>query len=338
MRRVLAAGTVLVLAGVLLALFWPQLFGLERNSPLAQVVSLRGAAALVAVVGAVLGTLLALLVRSGRRFFAVLAALLLAFAGMQVGVLSLRGFTGTGFETPSSATLTVLSWNTLGDTPGAERIAQLAIEAKADVVALPETTRSTADDVAARARAAGLPLVAYTVAFDDVSKARSTSLLISSALGPYVVGAGSANTSVLPTVVAVPTGGGPLIVAAHAVAPSTGNVADWRNDLAWLASQCQSDNVVLAGDFNATIDHFSGLDTPVPGVRTDLGRCRDAGRLGGGGAVGTWPTFLPALLGTPIDHVLATAAWRVSGFRVVLDRDGAGSDHRPVLVQLTRTG
>ncbi|BDZ44571.1 hypothetical protein GCM10025866_04800 [Naasia aerilata] len=308
-RRALAAVVVLAVSGTLLALVWPQVFGLERTSPLAQAVSLRGAAALVAVVAAVLGTLLALLVRSGRRFFAVLSALLLAFAGVQVAVLAGRGLAGSSFETPSAATLTVLSWNTLGDAPGAERIAQLVIEAQAEVVALPETTRATAEDVAARARAAGLPLVAYTVAYDEVSKARSTSLLISSALGSYVVGAGASNTSVLPSIVAVPTGGGPLIISAHAVAPTPSNAADWRSDLAWLAAQCQGPDVVMAGDFNATVDHFTGLEGPAPdaaATRTDLGQCRDAGRLGSGGAVGTWPTWLPPFLGTPIDHVLAT--------------------------------
>jgi len=51
--------------------------------------------------------------------------------------------------------------------------------------------------------------------------------------------------------------------------------------------------------------------------------------------VGTWPAFLPALLGAPIDHVLATPGWTVSGFTVVQDLDGAGSDHRPVVAQLT---
>ena len=55
-------------------------------------------------------------------------------------------------------------------------------------------------------------------------------------------------------------------------------------------------------------------------------------------AVGTWPTSVPALLGTPIDHVLATPNWRFTGFRVLGDEDSAGSDHRPVIARLAPAG
>jgi endonuclease/exonuclease/phosphatase (EEP) superfamily protein YafD len=342
-RRVLAAAVVLALAGTLVVLAWPQLLTLQRTAPVAQAISFRAALAGGAVLAAVLGTLLALLVRSGRRFFATVAALLLAFAGLQAAVLASRGFGGPGFEAESETSITVLSWNTLGDAPGVKGITELVLETEPDIVALPETTAATAEEVASSARDAGLPLVAYTVAYDDVSTARSTSLLISSDLGPYVIGEGRSNTSVLPSVVATPTGAGPTIIAAHAVAPLPEYLPEWRSDLAWLAARCQEADVIVAGDFNATLDHFSGLSTgaaDVDGDRafTDLGACRDAARQSQAGAMGTWPTQLPALLGTAIDHVLATPSWRVSGFRVVGDRDGAGSDHRPILAQLTRAG
>jgi endonuclease/exonuclease/phosphatase (EEP) superfamily protein YafD len=61
----------------------------------------------------------------------------------------------------------------------------------------------------------------------------------------------------------------------------------------------------------------------------------DAGDATGNAAVGTWPTNLPALLGAPIDHVMATPGWRITGMRVVTNWDGAGSDHRPIVVQLS---
>jgi len=44
------------------------------------------------------------------------------------------------------------------------------------------------------------------------------------------------------------------------------------------------------------------------------------------------------VLGAPIDHVLATRAWQPIGFRVIESRDGAGSDHRPVVAQLRPAG
>jgi endonuclease/exonuclease/phosphatase family metal-dependent hydrolase len=70
----------------------------------------------------------------------------------------------------------------------------------------------------------------------------------------------------------------------------------------------------------------------------NLGNCVDAALVTGGAALGTWPTWLPDLAGTPIDHVMATPEWRITGSTVLTNVDGAGSDHRPVLAQLTRAG
>jgi endonuclease/exonuclease/phosphatase (EEP) superfamily protein YafD len=43
------------------------------------------------------------------------------------------------------------------------------------------------------------------------------------------------------------------------------------------------------------------------------------------------------MLGAPIDHVMATPDWTVSGSVVMRSLDGSGSDHRPIVVQLERT-
>jgi endonuclease/exonuclease/phosphatase (EEP) superfamily protein YafD len=56
----------------------------------------------------------------------------------------------------------------------------------------------------------------------------------------------------------------------------------------------------------------------------------------GNGGVGTWPTSTPALIGAPIDHVMATDAWVPVGSVVLTSMDGSGSDHRPLIVQLDR--
>ena len=69
-----------------------------------------------------------------------------------------------------------------------------------------------------------------------------------------------------------------------------------------------------------------------------LGRCRDPGSEGCSVGVGTWPAGVPALVGAPIDHVMATPAWTVTGSVVLRTLDGSGSDHRPMVVQLERTG
>ena len=91
----------------------------------------------------------------------------------------------------------------------------------------------------------------------------------------------------------------------------------------------------MAGDFNSTLDHLAGFAT---GSGNTLGNCTDAALQSKNAAVGTWPTSIPALLGSPIDHVMVTDNWRVTGMRVVQDRDAAGSDHRPIVVQLQPKG
>lgn len=334
-RRILAALALVVLAAVLVISGWPQLLGLERSPVVAQIVSLRGLAVLVAAALVILFTLFSLLSPGGRRFAGGVAVLLLAFSAVTVAVLATRGFGNPAMQTTAPADVIVLSWNTLGDAPGAQAIAELALETEADVVVLPETSAETAEIAAAVMTAAGSPMQALHLSLDEISKARTTSLLVSADLGAYELDASAGTTATLPSLVARPAdGSGPTIIAAHPVAPVPGEMSAWREGLAWLADRCSGPNVILAGDLNSTLDHYTGLG--VDGG--DLGLCHDAARATGNAAVGTWPTSFPPLLGSPIDHVMATADWEAVGFRVVGSRDGDGSDHRPVLAQLRPAG
>jgi len=331
-RRFLAAVVVIVAAAVLLVAAWPQLFGLAQAPIIAQVVSLRGAAIAVALVGVVALTLLALISYGARRFGATLAVMLLVFCAITAAVLSTRGFGNPGFESAAANDLTVLSWNTLGDAPGADEIAKLALENGAEIVTLPETTNETGLAVAQLMAAAGSPMWVYTVAYDQVSKSRSTTLLVSASLGQYNVDTSATTTSVLPTIIATPQSGtGPTIIAVHAVAPVPGEMEHWRSDLRYLSTACSGSNVIMAGDFNSTLDHYSGLGVG----KATIGDCSDAALATNNAAVGTWPAALPALLSAPIDHVMTTPNWRVTGMRVIQSEDGAGSDHRPILAQLS---
>jgi endonuclease/exonuclease/phosphatase (EEP) superfamily protein YafD len=229
----------------------------------------------------------------------------------------------------------VLSWNTLGDEPGADAIAKLAIDSGADIVTLPETTETTASAVASLMAAGGHPMAVHTTAFDHISKARSTSLLTSVDLGGYHIDESRGSTSTLPSVIALPDDGtGPTIIAVHPVAPIPSELANWRADLSWLSTVCSGKNVIMAGDFNATLDHMVGLGA-APGET--LGDCTDAASETETAAVGTWPTLLPPLLGAPIDHVMVTSNWKAAGMRVIQSLDSAGSDHRPIVVRLQRS-
>lgn len=100
----------------------------------------------------------------------------------------------------------------------------------------------------------------------------------------------------------------------------------------WIADLCGDGEVIVAGDLNATVDHFAGLG--VDGGT--IGGCCDAAAEAGSAAAGTWPVRLPVGLASPIDHVLVGSAWEVNGFAVLPDFDDAGSDHRPIVATVSR--
>jgi endonuclease/exonuclease/phosphatase (EEP) superfamily protein YafD len=345
MFRFLGALLTIAIALVCLLVTWPQMFGAQNLWIVAQIVALRGALVVACVVAAAVFLLLAV-ARPFRAVAGTIAVLLMVTAVANGAVMGVRGLGDTSFAAWTDDSVTVMSWNTLGDAPGAEAIARTALDGGADIVSLPETTRETGIEVANLMREGGNPMWVHTVWFDKIAKARSTTILVSPRLGDYDTvydsnrdraeeAARVGNTSVLPTVVLKPTGGsGPTIVAVHAVAPVPGQMENWRSDLEWLATQCMDDDVIMAGDFNATVDHMADLGTEDGAT---LGRCFDAGSPSGNGAVGTWSSAVPALLGTPIDHVMTTSRWTVTGMRVIDDDALDASDHRPVLVQLTPT-
>lgn len=318
---------------------WPGFFHLERAFPVAQAIAFRG------ILTAVLGVLAVVLLlgslsRRMRRLLLPAALVVLVAAVSNGAILASRGLGESALPEKTEASLRVMTWNTAGDHTDPAVVAQTAVAMGADIVALPETTIDAGERVAVAMRELGRPMWAHHTEYgSDGWAADSTTLLISPALGDYAVvtstSGGVANTSTVPSIVAMPVSGdGPVVVGAHAVAPRRDDMTDWRHDLQWLADQCGSDDVVIAGDFNATVDHMSGLGTG----GAELGRCRDAAAATGNGAVGTWPAVLPPLAGAPIDHVLATANWTPAG-SVVLDAlDDAGGDHRPLVVQLERTG
>jgi endonuclease/exonuclease/phosphatase (EEP) superfamily protein YafD len=332
-RRAAAILVVVLVAFALLVAVWPQALGLESTIGIAQLIALRGAAACVAAVVAVALALIALLARPARRILLAGAIVAAVFCASTLAVLAGRGWNDTPLPDAKPTDVTVLSWNTLGAAPGAAAIADLALANSADIVSLPETTRGTGLLVARRMRLHGQRMYVYSRNFDLVSPSRSTTLLIRSDWGRYDVDTSLGNTSTLPTVIATPRDPSrPTVVAVHAVSPSLGELAHWRSDLTWLAGRCAGSNVIMAGDFNSTVDHFSHHSSA---TGADFGECEDAGLATHTGAIGTWPASAPSFLGTPIDHVLATRNWQATGMRVLTGQDNTGSDHRPILVRLS---
>lgn len=321
-------------------LVWPQFFQLETTFPVAQIIASR---ALVFAGFAVIGVLaLLMLIARPLRGFAV-SILIVALIG--AGATGLVGATrglGTGsLPQKTDAALRVLTWNTNGAAVSAEQIAKVIAAQDVDIVALPETSEQVGEQIAIRMRDAGDPMWVHHVNIrPDVTngpQAWQTTILISAKLGEYSVIAssrdGSSNTSSVPSAVAMPVDGtGPTIVAVHAVAPRQDAMTRWRSDLAWIADQCPKGDFILAGDFNATLDHMASFGDDGGA----MGRCHDVASSTGNGMMGTWPASVPALLAAPIDHVMASENWRGTG-SVVLD-DAGGSDHRALVAQLEPAG
>lgn len=336
-RRIAAAALILSVAAILLVSLWPQLFGLQRMPLVLHVVSFR-----TLVAGVAAGLIVILIVgaafsRAFRGLATSLIVMLVVFVLATAAVLSTRGFgdhTHLTAENEESADLTVLTWNTHGPATTPEQIAELALETGADIVVLPETTLETTTQTAVLMRAGGQPMWAHTLAYDQISPARSTSLLTSATLGEYDYDRVAVTTAVLPSLVATPRdGAGPTIIAVHPVAPMQGQLENWPRDLQILADLCTGENIIMAGDFNATVDHMTGMGT---GPNTTLGACTSTAMASKTGALGTWPTWLPAILSTPIDHIMATDDWAEVDAEVIESRDDSGSDHRPVVARLKR--
>jgi endonuclease/exonuclease/phosphatase family metal-dependent hydrolase len=116
------------------------------------------------------------------------------------------------------------------------------------------------------------------------------------------------------------------VLSVHPMVPRReANMNQWRADLRSMPPPTPRGAVrVLAGDFNATLDHAE--------LRRVIARgYEDAADELGKGLHPTWPTNGRRTLPVTIDHVLADER---CGFRDLQTFDVAGSDHRAVLVEL----
>ncbi|HWI31711.1 MAG TPA: endonuclease/exonuclease/phosphatase family protein [Microbacterium sp.] len=336
-----------ILATVLFAvaaavLTWPSFFRLERTYPVAQIVSFRGLV-VAGFLGVIVLALLLALPRTTRGFaFSIVLVAAIAVAA-NAGIMMSRGLGADTLPASTDTSVRVMTWNTAGEATPSEAVAKTAVAMDADIIALPETAESVGESVAVAMREMGRPMWVHHVRFnteiENGPQAWETTILISPELGDYSViessRDGSSNTGVVPSAVAMPVDGdGPIVVAVHAVAPRSAYMPSWRDDLQWLADQCAAANVIMAGDFNATLDHMSGLGVG----NATLGQCRDAAAETGNGAVGTWTSQIPALAGAPIDHVMYSSHWKPTGSVVLRSMDDSGSDHRPLVVQLEPVG
>ena len=318
--------TLLALLAVLAVLaVWPQALGLGGAPLVAQAIALRGPMAVAAVLGAALLVAVRVVARrSGRARLGQVATWVavwcLVVAAAHLTVLAVRGTAGFGAQTPAPAPAdltVVLAFNTQGQV-SASQIADLVAARGADLVALPETSAETAERAAALLAAQGHD---YQVLAEVLSGGTNpaTAALVSRSMGRYEV------TERGPAATFTATGTGPPLTVVHTLAPVDPRLAGWATSTSAAVAACPArPDGIVAGDFNATVDHpaFAGLDG-----------CVDAATIAGRAGVATWPSFTPRWFGAPIDHVLVDPrSWTVVR-AAVLDGPG-GSDHRPVEVVL----
>ncbi len=117
------------------------------------------------------------------------------------------------------------------------------------------------------------------------------------------------------------------LVAIHPTAPSgPRSTREWGRDFGRMPAAGSANlPLVLAGDFNATLDHVNLRDL------IDTGYV-DAGSAVGRGLVSTWPSRLKWPLPVTIDHILAERGISVADYDV---EKITGSDHRAVYAELT---
>ena len=302
-------------------------FGLERGWPLVPALAFTP----YALGGALLAATAAGLLR--RRV--PLAVLVAAAAVLAVAVVPRAvpfGISGAG-----GPELRVMSLNALGGGARAADVVGLVRDRGVTVLALQEVTPDALDALAA----AGLDgLLPHTVdhSAPGVHGSSVHSAFPLTDLGDVAEGTGA---FAMPRAsMEVPGYSFPVeVVSVHPRPPlSPGTMNGWRGGLRALpgpgdagseagggGDPWQSAGLrILAGDFNATLDH------------AELRRVLDAGYVSaatvhGRGLEPTWPVG-GVLPGVTIDHVLVDGSMGVGSFEVV---EVAGSDHRAVLARVT---
>jgi len=331
-RALASAGIIIGSVAVLGVLVWPQVIGAERIFVLAQAVALRGVLFIALVLAALVCGVLSLRARKRRPALITIALALVLAAVLDASVIGARGVDAAGIGSATRGEVRILSWNTEHAAPGSKAIADLVIAQGASIVVLPETDSGATTEIASRIKATGLPVYADTIE-QDFPGSTPTSLLV---VGDLVT-AGYRHASAAGSTPGQPSGlwestdpTAPIIGAVHTVPPMPWAMPLWSSGLDWAADNCVDARVVMAGDFNATSDHFSSLGIDGGAV----GRCHDAAGELSAASRGTWPSNVPELLASPIDHVLVGSAWEVSGFDVLDPGAAQGSDHRPILAIL----
>jgi endonuclease/exonuclease/phosphatase (EEP) superfamily protein YafD len=288
-----------------------RLLGLERGFPLVPLVAytpfVAAGAAAVVVVAVLLRQRAAALVA-----FVVAVALVVAVAPRALGG-------PTEPDGDPGPRLRVLTANMRFGEGSADSLVALVRSTDADVLSLQELT----PDLVRRLDAAGLGALMPHYVLHAAEGGDGTGLY---SRMPLDEAPGPEGTSFKMVAARAHPRGGPAIelVAVHPGAPIRHGIQFWRRDLRALPPAGGSPLRILAGDFNATLDHAElrrVIDTGYD----------DAASVVGAGLQPTWPHGRRIPPPVTIDHVLVDER---CGVRAVSVHTIPGTDHRAVIAEL----
>ena len=288
-----------------------RLLGLDAAAPVVGLMAFTPYVALTAGIPLALTLVL-------RNWIAAGVAAVVAIA-LATAVLP-RAFGGpTEAEGAAGQSLRVMTANMkLGDAKP-EPLVELVRELDVDVLAVEELTAG----LARRLDAEGLDQLLPHRELAPDAGSKGTGLYSRYPLGPATVHRPAGAFPLVTARVEVP-GAPPLVTSAVHTTPPTVSSSAWSADLGDLPAAARGPLRVLAGDFNATLDHDEFREL------LDRGYA-DAGSTLGEGLEPTWPAdrrFPPLIT---IDHALADERIGIRDYAV---EDLPGSDHRAVFAEL----
>jgi endonuclease/exonuclease/phosphatase (EEP) superfamily protein YafD len=302
---------------------------LDGVAPFTQLLALRPLLAVIVALAGIAGS-----VWTTRRCGGAVAPMFMTVTALLACVqIAPRAMSRADPAPRSAPRLTVLVANTLRSSVAPSVVVGLVRRTDADVIALPETNAELA---ASFARALTLDRGERWRSFGDpVSRpgegsARPTSMVVRDALGPRLqpqpMPLPGAHGEVRVRLTRLGGGRGTPVAAVHPLPPAPVSAQrQWRRDLLALRSLCR-DGWILAGDFNATIDH-----SPMRALKR--AGCSDAAASTGQGLKATWTAGGLPFVRVPIDHVMTSGGWRATRAGVLRIE---GSDHRAIWAELVR--
>ncbi|WP_093170491.1 endonuclease/exonuclease/phosphatase family protein [Sinosporangium album] len=256
---------------------------------------------------------LAALVRSRTALAAAVAtSTLLAFSVLPRAIGSAEAAVGRP--------LRVLSVNLLFGSADVEEVVGLVRRMKPDVFSAQELTPGMVD----RLEAAGLSGLLPYSALEDAPGAQGTGIYGRYPLKPLHGLFTPIGHNMPAASMELPDGSSVEVVAVHTYTPLGRQLSAWEAGLDALPGSSPDVVRVLAGDFNASLDHAAMRRV------LDRGYVSAADRVGNG-LTGTWPANGRLFPFITIDHVLVPDRVNVVDLSV---HDVPGTDHRALLADL----